>query len=332
VCAPLEGWGALDQRINRIQKKIFEVNEMKNTNLALLKNDDAGHTNFGMLDKIFEFGDVKIRVELDEAGEPWFVANDICKALGLRNSRQAIEHHTDPEDVHQMDTLTKGGKQKVNFVNEKGLYGLVFGSEKKRARAFKNWVFSEVLPAIRQHGMYLSEEKFRQLDAMQEAFDQLRKEMEQMASRKKASLPKKDYMRNLITACKHVDMESGQALEFAGVQKIRSSKMTEKEKRLWQIQHLSRTGCGQMKKILKVLVGEGCVDADSYKVIAKAIKAVEKLRSHFCHDEMIQKTIEIRDHDLNEKPRVLISCLEEKAMARALLPAEVGGLPRPMAL
>ena len=57
---------------------------MKNADLTLLQNNDAGHTNFGMLDKIFEFGNVQIRVEMDEAGEPWFVANDVCKALGLR--------------------------------------------------------------------------------------------------------------------------------------------------------------------------------------------------------------------------------------------------------
>jgi prophage antirepressor-like protein len=78
---------------------------MKKANLTLMKNTGTGHTNFGMLNKIFEFGKIQIRVEVDENGDPWFVANDICKALGLRNPRQAVEHHVYEDDVHQMDTL-----------------------------------------------------------------------------------------------------------------------------------------------------------------------------------------------------------------------------------
>ena len=185
---------------------------MKNANLALLKNEDSGHTNLGMLDKIFEFGEIQIRVELDKAGEPWFVANDICKALGYTNARDAIRNHVYSEDVDQIDTLTKGGKQKVNFVNENGMLALVFGSEKKKAKGFKRGVCSEVLPAIRKRGMYLSQEKQRQLDELQESYELVRKELLKLKSKFGVeSKEVKDYLLSVNVKCRDLDPVSGKA-------------------------------------------------------------------------------------------------------------------------
>ena len=103
---------------------------------------------------VFSFGNQEIRTVTDEHGEAWFVANDVCAALELGNARQALETHVDAEDVQQMDTLTPGGKQLTNHVNESGLYALIFGSRKESAKRFKRWVTSEVLPAIRKNGYY----------------------------------------------------------------------------------------------------------------------------------------------------------------------------------
>ena len=105
---------------------------------------------------VFSFGNHEIRTVTDEHGEIWFVANDVCAALELGNPRQAITSHVDEEDVHLMDTLTSGGKQAVNHVNESGLYALIFGSRKQSAKLFKRWVTSEVLPAIRKNGQYVA--------------------------------------------------------------------------------------------------------------------------------------------------------------------------------
>ena len=105
---------------------------------------------------VFSFGNHEIRTVTDEHGEAWFVANDICAALELGNARQALETHVDAEDVQQMDTLTSGGKQLTNHVNESGLYALIFGSRKESAKRFKRWVTSEVLPAIRKDGYYVA--------------------------------------------------------------------------------------------------------------------------------------------------------------------------------
>ena len=105
---------------------------------------------------VFSFGNQEIRTATDEHGEIWFVANDVCAALELANPRDALTAHVDPEDVGRRDTLTPGGKQLTNHVNESGLYALIFGSRKESAKRFKRWVTSEVLPAIRKNGYYVA--------------------------------------------------------------------------------------------------------------------------------------------------------------------------------
>ena len=104
----------------------------------------------------FQFETHALRVQVDDSSQPWFNANDVCEALQLGNARQALESHVDAEDVQQMDTLTSGGKQLTNHVNESGLYALIFGSRKESAKRFKRWVTSEVLPAIRKDGYYVA--------------------------------------------------------------------------------------------------------------------------------------------------------------------------------
>ena len=71
---------------------------------------------------VFSFGNHEIRTATDEHGEVWFVANDLCAALELENPRDALANHVDQEDVARRDTLTPGGLQKLNHVNESGLY------------------------------------------------------------------------------------------------------------------------------------------------------------------------------------------------------------------
>lgn len=86
--------------------------------------------------------------------EPWFVGKDVTEALGYTNSRKALSDHVEAEDkgVTKCDTL--GGAQNLTIVNESGLYSLIFGSKLEKARAFKHWVTSEVLPSIRKTGEY----------------------------------------------------------------------------------------------------------------------------------------------------------------------------------
>lgn len=100
----------------------------------------------------FAFEEHLVRV-IERAGEPWFVANDICRALELSNPRKAVaDLDEDEKDVTISDTL--GGSQQVNIISEPGVYRLVFRSRKPEAERFKRWLAHEVIPQIRKTGSY----------------------------------------------------------------------------------------------------------------------------------------------------------------------------------
>lgn len=97
----------------------------------------------------------QVRIQMDASCEPLFCANDICSALGFSNSRDAVSNHVDSDDVAKCDIIDNLGRvQKTTFINESGLYSLIFGSKLEKAREFKKWVTSEVLPSIRKTGGY----------------------------------------------------------------------------------------------------------------------------------------------------------------------------------
>lgn len=122
-----------------------------------------------------EFGSVRTAT-ID--GEPYFVGKDVATILGYSNPRDAISKHVDDEDkgVAKCDTL--GGRQEILFINESGLYSLILRSQLPVAKRFKRWVTSEVLPAIRRHGMYATEELIANPDLAIAAFQALKAERE----------------------------------------------------------------------------------------------------------------------------------------------------------
>lgn len=101
----------------------------------------------------FAFDDALVRVFTDEIGNPWFVAKDVCRVLGLENVSKAV---SDLEDDEKGITIsdTPGGNQSMLTISESGLYSLIFRSRKPEAKRFRKWVTSEVLPAIRKTGSY----------------------------------------------------------------------------------------------------------------------------------------------------------------------------------
>lgn len=104
--------------------------------------------------KIFnnpDFGEIRT-VVID--GEPWFVAKDIAKSLGYKNTNQSVKDNTDEEDKGVSPIVTPSGIQNMVIVNESGLYSLIFGSKLESVKKFKKWVTSEVLPTIRKTGQY----------------------------------------------------------------------------------------------------------------------------------------------------------------------------------
>ena len=113
-----------------------------------------------------EFGAIRA-VEID--GEPWLVGKDVALALGYKNPQEAIRNHVDAEDKGVSEILTPGGMQKLPIINESGLYSLVLSSKLPKAKQFRRWVTSEVLPSIRKHGAYITREKLWEVATSPEA-------------------------------------------------------------------------------------------------------------------------------------------------------------------
>lgn len=106
-----------------------------------------------------EFGDVRT-VMIDN--EPWFVGKDAATALGYGDTNQAIRKHVDTEDKLTSRFDGTGQNRNMTIINESGLYSLIMASKLPNAKKFKRWVTSEVLPAIRKHGGYLTPEKIEE--------------------------------------------------------------------------------------------------------------------------------------------------------------------------
>lgn len=109
------------------------------------------------------FGQVRVITD-DSSEELLFCANDVTLALGYTNGRKAVLDHVDTPDVTKRDMGVVTGKKAdgtdafqvvtTTFINESGVYSLIFGSKQERAKEFKRWVTSEVLPSIRKTGQY----------------------------------------------------------------------------------------------------------------------------------------------------------------------------------
>lgn len=101
-----------------------------------------------------EESNVNIRTEVVK-NEPWFVAKDICDALGLQDVSMTVKRLDDDEKLVQT-VFVSGQNREIWTVNESGLYGLIFQSRKPEAKAFRKWVTNTVLPSIRRTGSYTS--------------------------------------------------------------------------------------------------------------------------------------------------------------------------------
>lgn len=99
-----------------------------------------------------EFGEVRT---ITKDNEPMFCLADVCKALEISNVGN-VKQRLSEKGIHTADTPTKGGLQKMIFINEANLYKTIFQSRKESAERFTEWVTSEVLPSIRKNGGYIA--------------------------------------------------------------------------------------------------------------------------------------------------------------------------------
>lgn len=129
----------------------------------------------------FEFDGNDVRT-MQINGEAWFVGKDVATVLGYARTADAVRKHVDEEDRGVSNLATPSGEQSMTIINESGLYSLIISSKLPAAKKFKRWVTSEVLPAIRKHGAYMTDDKAEAIvtdksalaDLLQQAADQLK--------------------------------------------------------------------------------------------------------------------------------------------------------------
>lgn len=136
-----------------------------------------------------EFGEIRTVVI---ENEPWFVGKDVCDCLDISNVTMAMQRLDDDE----RSKFNLGRQGETNCVNEYGLYSLVLSSRKKEAKDFKRWITHEVIPTIRKHGAYMTDEKAFDVlhnasglaDLLQQAAEQLKQKDVQIEKMKPKAL------------------------------------------------------------------------------------------------------------------------------------------------
>lgn len=133
------------------------------------------------MNEIFNFHGQEVRTVIVD-NEPWFVANDVANVLGYSNQRDALSKHVDGEDkitlTSQNATLENIPNRGLSAINESGLYSLILSSKLPQAKDFKRWVTSEVLPTIRKHGMFATDELLDNPDFAIATLQKLKEERE----------------------------------------------------------------------------------------------------------------------------------------------------------
>ncbi len=149
------------------------------------------------------FGEIRT-TKINE--QPYISLTDLCKILDIKNVSQCKER-LNPKGICITDTLTKGGRQPMIFINESNLYKVIFQSRKLEAEKFTEWVTSEVLPSIRKHGGYITgQEQMTEDELMAKAvlvanskIQELHNKTKQLEESNKLMQPKANYFDELIS-------------------------------------------------------------------------------------------------------------------------------------
>ena len=130
-----------------------------------------------------EFGEIRTTV-ID--GEPWLVGKDVATALEYVDTFGALKKHVDDEDKQNCQNDSFESPRGMTIINESGLYSLVLSSKLPTAKKFKRWVTSEILPAIRKHGGYMTPEKVEEALLNPDVLIQLATELKEERNKNKA--------------------------------------------------------------------------------------------------------------------------------------------------
>lgn len=149
-----------------------------------------------------ELGSVRTAVIGDE---PFFVGKDVAEILGYSNPQKALRDHVDEEDKTLNDSFTVNGTKGV-LINESGLYSLILRSQLPKAQKFRRWVTSEILPSIRRHGMYATDELIANPDLAIAAFTALKEEREKRLALEEVAAVQKQQIAEMQPKATYYDV------------------------------------------------------------------------------------------------------------------------------
>ena len=147
----------------------------------------------------FQFGTLPLNTIMDEAGVPWFNANEVCAALEHTDASKAVSRLDDDEKLIRT-MFVSGQNREILTINESGLYSLIMTSRKAEAKKFKKWVTSEVLPSIRKTGSFVLAQAVDK--AVAQAEHRMKLEYSAEASAIRGTSPTYDIGRKLIQSSK----------------------------------------------------------------------------------------------------------------------------------
>ena len=208
-----------------------------------------------------DLGELKATIK---NGEPWFLAGDVCRALGIKNSRDAVNEigkklrTAGIKDVGIADILiqTAGGKQKTTIINEQIFYELVFNSRKQKAVLFRAWVTGEVLPSIRKHGFYRAEGKMIrkvETDAIKEFIEYAKSNGSQSSERYYAIITKATNSILGISAGERDSLTAIQLEHLAMVERVIASALTQGIEKQMNYKDIYKLASRKAKQVYQVV-------------------------------------------------------------------------------
>lgn len=136
--------------------------------------------------QIFESADFGQVRTVEVNGTPYFVGKDVAEILGYTNPTKALQDHVDSEDMTFNESLKLSRQSGAWLINESGLYSLILSSKLPKAKEFKHWVTSEILPAIRKHGAYMTENTLEKALTSPDFLIQLATQLKEEQAQRKA--------------------------------------------------------------------------------------------------------------------------------------------------
>ena len=209
-----------------------------------------------------ELGELKATIK---NGEPWFLAGDVCRVLGIKNSRDAVSEIGKKlktagianVGIADMKIQTEAGARQATIVNEQILYELIFNSRKQKAVLFRAWVTGEVLPSIRKHGFYRADGKMIrrvETDAIKEFIEYAKNNGSQSSERYYAIITKATNEILGIEAGKRDELSAKQLEHLAMVERVIASALTQGIEKGMNYKDIYKLASSKAKQVYQVVV------------------------------------------------------------------------------